>query len=337
MKSALLLVAIFCCHIATAQNAPNIRFKNNRFNGQQRTKYESLNYIDYIRDTLKAANLRDEIKVTFNKIKTGSDGEEDLKLRAGLIKKEAELKMIVNRKDSLWNEYVKNYLEFSPITLGFWQDRSQALYDLIYRDKNEKRFNLLTNTGFNIGNNTGSVYSEIVSGQMYIFRVSLGAMVASSSSKDSTKSKQEEAFQRLTTYGGNTVLTLEYPLIYAHSANNQALLLSRLITKGAADFPAFGTTSDKWAGNMSFGLDLYADVATSNNKIRFFTNLNWNKYYATSTFKNNLSLQNNDFSLGQLKVGLTFSNVSLSFIVATFSSEAALRNKNIIIGGQIHH
>jgi hypothetical protein len=162
-------------------------------------------------------------------------------------------------------------------------------------------------------------------------------MVASSSSTDSLKPKQEEAFQRLTTYGGNTVLKLEYPLLYAHSKNNQAILLSRLIAKGTADFPAFGTTSESWAGSASLGIDLYADIATSNNKIRFFTNFNWNGYYGTNTFEKNLNINNNKFYFGQLKFGLTFNNVSLSFIVATFSSESALENKNVIAGGQILH
>lgn len=241
------------------------------------------------------------------------------------------------RKDSLWNEYIKDYLEYSPATLGFWQSRSQALFDLIYHNDKEKRFDLLTNTGFNIGNNTGSIYSELVSGHMYIFRVSLGAMVASSSSSNSIQSKQEEAFQRLTTYGGNTVLSLEYPLLYAHTKNNQAIFLSRLISKGTADFPEFGTTSEAWAGSASFGIDLYADVATSNNKIRFFSNFNLNQYYGTTSFQENLGVDKDKFSFGQLKVGLTFSNVSLSFIVATFSSESTLKNRNIIAGGQILH
>jgi hypothetical protein len=172
---------------------------------------------------------------------------------------------------------------------------------------------------------------------MYLFRVSLGAMVASNSSTDSIQSKQEEAFQRLTTYGGNTVLTLEYPLIYAHTNNNQALLLTRLIAKGTADFPEFGTTSEDWAGSASFGIDIYGDIATRNNKIRFFTNINWSQYYGTNTFQENLGLETDKFSFGQVKVGLTFSDVSLSFIVATFSNLDALENRNVIAGGQILH
>ena len=344
MKSKLLLLTltILISNLIQAQNAPSIEIKGNNFYGlsfkkNEDNKYETLNYIDYTRDTLKIHNLKVEIKDLFEKIKKETDATKDKAYRQEKLEKEKELVKTEIRKDSLWNEYIKDYLEYSPATLGFWKSRSQALFDLIYHDDKEKRFDLLTNTGFNIGNNTGSIYSELVSGHMYLFRVSLGAMVASSSSTDSIQSKQEEAFQRLTTYGGNTVLTLEYPLLYAHTKNNQAIFLSRLIAKGTADFPEFGTTSEDWAGSASFGIDLYGDIATSNNKIRFFSNLSWNQYYGTNTFQENLGLENDKFSFGQLKVGLTFSNVSLSFIVATFSSEPTLKNRNVIAGGQVLH
>ena len=343
MKSKLLFLTftILISNLVCAQNAPSIEIKGNNFYGiilekNEENKYETLNYIDFTRDTLKIHNLKVEIKDLFEKIKKETDPSKDKAFRQQKLQKEKELVKTGIRKDSLWNEYVKEYVEYSPATLGFWKSRSQSLFDLIYHDDKEKKFDLLTNTGFNIGKNTGSIYSELVSGFMYVFRVSLGAMVASSSSTDSIQSKQEEAFQRLTTYGGNTVLTLEYPLLYAHTKNNQAIFLSRLIAKGTADFPEFGTNSDNdWAGSASFGIDLYGDIATSDNRIRFFSNLSWTKYNGSNKFKENLGLENSKFSFGQLKVGLTFSNVSLSFIVATFSSESTLKNRNVIAGGQI--
>jgi hypothetical protein len=342
MKSKLLLLtALFISQTIFSQNAPSIEIGTNSFSGKNLDKtnsyYETLNYIDYTRRVNEIEILKADITTIFGKIKVETDPTNDLKLRDELKKKEAELVEKEIEKDRLWNEYVKDYLENSQFTTKFGKSRTRALFDLIYHDDTEKRFNLLNNTGFNIGNNTGSIYSELVSGHMYLFRVSLGAMVASNSSTDSIQSKQEEAFQRLTTYGGNTVLTLEYPLIYAHTNNNQALLLTRLIAKGTADFPEFGTTSEDWAGSASFGIDIYGDIATRNNKIRFFTNINWSQYYGTNTFQENLGLETDKFSFGQVKVGLTFSDVSLSFIVATFSNLDALENRNVIAGGQILH
>jgi len=343
MKSNLLFLTFLLSlsQIIISQNAPSIEIGSNTFSGKNLDKtdnyYETLNYIDYTRRVSEIKTLKSEVTIILGKIKAETDPGEDLILRDQLLAKEKELVEKETEKDRLWNEYVKDYLENSQFTTKFGKSRTRALFDLIYHDDTEKRFNLLNNTGFNIGNNTGSIYSELVSGHMYLFRASIGVMVASNSSTDSIQSKQEEAFQRLTTYGGNTVLTLEYPLIYAHSNNNQALLLTRLISKGTADFPEFGTTSEGWAGSASIGIDIYADIATSNNKIRFFTNINWSQYYGTSTFKENLGIENNKFTFSQVKVGLTFSNVSLSFIIATFSNDDTLENRNIIAGGQILH
>lgn len=338
---ATLVFVLFFGTFLNAQNAPSINIKNNSFSSQnldrKNDRYRTLNYIDYTRDSLKVINLRKQIDTIYNLIAAHDDNTEPVELRNLYNQKKKELNTTEIAKDSLWNEYMKDELENDKVTWKFGKQRSKALFDLVYNDDTDKRFNLLNNTGFNIGRNTGSIYSELVSGQMYVFRVSLGAMISSSSSDSLGIAQKEEAFQRLSTYGGNTVLMIEYPLFYGHTKNNQAVALTRIIGKGTADFPEFGTTSDDWAGSASLGLDVYADVATSNNKIRFFTNLNMSYYMATGTFQQNLEISDDKFSFGQLKVGLTFSNVSLSFIISTFSSESVLRNRSVIAGGQILH
>ena len=353
------IFTLFCC-IQTlagiAQNAPSIKVGNNKYENEKlppfseiltsnnkanynakikRIDYETLNSIDYFRAIEEIEKKQKEINSLMVDIKKEKNNVDDAPLRIQKKTLEIEIDDLNKKKKIYWHNYVKEYIEYAPYTLGFWEARSNALYELIYTDNKDSAFKLLTNTGFNIGNNTGSVYSELVSGQMYIFRVSLGAMVASSSSNNEQEAIKQEAYQRLSTFGGNTVLSLEYPLLYAHTNNNQAIFLSRLIMKGTADFPQFGTKSENWAGSGSFQLDLYADVATSNNKIRFFANTNIGQYYGTKTFKTNLGLDNSTFNFGQAKVGITFNNISLSFIVATFSSQDILRNKNVIAGGQI--
>lgn len=345
MKTKLVLTILgfsffFSCSVL-GQNAPNFKVLDNKFSSINMKKidgkyYETLNYIDFKRKETEIDTLKAQIRRIFSQIQV-TYPQDDLHLRTQLKNKEDELKESEMAKDLFWNEYVKDYLEINNWTTGFWESRSRALFDLMYHENTDDRFYFLTNTGFNIGNNTGSIYSELVNGHMYIFRVSLGAMVASSSSTETSVATEEEAFQRLTTYGGNTVLTLEYPLIYAHTDNNQAILLTRFLTKGTADFPAFGTTSDEWAGSLSYGLDIYGDISTSNNEIRFFGNFNISQFMGTSTFKENLNISNDSFSFGQLKLGVMFSKVSLSFVVATFSSEENLRNRNVIAGGQVLH
>ncbi|GAA4280147.1 hypothetical protein [Gaetbulibacter aestuarii] len=251
---------------------------------------------------------------------------------------QSELKKFNFKQDSLYAIYVKDYLQYKRFNfLNFGSKRSRALFNIIYEDS-KNRFQVLNNTGFTFGNNAGSLYSELVSGNLGIFRVSLGSMISSSSSEDNDIAKEEEAFQRLASYGGNTVLTLEYPLAYIHSRNFQYNLISRFVAKGAADFPEFGTTTDDFAGSISFGLDVYADASLSNNALRFFMNFNTNRIFGTDTYQENLGIENSKFSFGQLSVGLILAeNIKLSFVVRSFSSESSLRNKNVILGGQILH
>lgn len=251
---------------------------------------------------------------------------------------QSELKILNKKQDSLYHIYTKDYLQNKRVNiLSFGAKRSEALFDFIYGNSG-KRFNVLNNTGFAFGDNTASLYSELVSGNLGVFRVSFGSIISSSSSEDSEIAKEEEAFQRLASYGGNTVLTFEYPLVYVHSRNNQYNLISRFIAKGSADFPEFGTTTDDFAGSGSFGLDIYADASLSNNALRFFMNFNIYKIFGTDTYQENLGIENSNFSFGQLTLGLVVAeNIKLSFIVTSFSSEKSLDNRNVILGGQILH
>lgn len=246
-----------------------------------------------------------------------------------------KIALIKNQQDSLYDLYTKDLLNYHNLNVAFGSKRSKAFFDMFYGNDGI-RFKALGNSGINFGNKTGAIYSELVSGNLGIFRVGLGSMVSSTNSNDTINAKQDEAYQRLVTYGGNTVLTIEYPLAYFHSNNNQYNFLSRAIAKGTADLPAFGTKTDKWAGSCSIGIDFYGDAALNNNNLRFFFNFNYNKIFGTDIYKNNLGIDNSKFMFGQLSFGLIFmENYKISFIVTTFSSEKSLQNRNIIAGGQV--
>lgn len=247
-----------------------------------------------------------------------------------------EIASIRKKQESLYNVYIKDFLLSKKVNVfNFGSIRSRVFFNYVYGNST-KRFKTLSNSGFNIGNNTGSVFSELVSGNLGLFRVSLGSMVSKNANSDSTKSKNEEAYQRLISYGGNTVLNFEYPLAYIHSNNHQYNLISRLVGKGTADFPAFGTTTEKWAGSASIGFDIYADASLDNDALRFFLNFNVKKIYGTDVFIDNLGIKNNNFNLGQFSLGLiVLENIKLSFMISTFGSEKSLNNKNVVIGGQI--
>jgi len=247
-----------------------------------------------------------------------------------------ELKKIASKQDSLYFLYTKDYLNFKKNNiLGFGPVRSRAFFDILYGNEGQ-RFKALGNAGINFGSNTASIYSELVSGNLGLLRVSLGSMISSNRNVNLNEAKEEQAYQRLVTYGGNTVLNFEYPLMYIHSRNNLYNLISRIIGKGTADLPAFGTSTEKFAGSGSLGIDFYGDASLSNNQLRFFFNFNVNKIYGTDVYRDNLGISNSNFTFGQLSLGLVFmENFKISFIVSTLSSEESLRNKNIVAGGQV--
>jgi hypothetical protein len=247
-----------------------------------------------------------------------------------------EIKSIDVKQDSLYFLYTRDYLKYKHNNiLNFGKLRSEAFFDMLYGDEG-KRFKALGNAGVYLGENSASIFSELVSGNLGLFRVSFGSMITNSKGDSAEGVKNEQAFQRLVTYGGNTVLNLEYPLMYVHSRNNQYNLITRLIAKGAADLPAFGTSTETWAGSGSFGIDIYGDASLSNNQLRFFFNLNANQIYGSDIYRSNLGISNTNFTFGQLSLGLVFlENFKISFILFTFSSEASLENKNVIAGGQV--
>lgn len=336
-------ITILLLTISLFSNAQSFKILDNptlgkNYKENDKGGYETLNNkaVDKLDAEITAKNK--EYQDTLDNIDFGSGDLSDATIESEQAKLDAiklEIKELKERRKFYRNEYVKEYLNYSKFTFGFWNERSQAFSEILY-DTGGKTFNLINNAGFNIGSNSGSVYTELVSGQLYIFRVSLGTLVSSSSDENIETATIDEAYQRLVTTGGNTVLKFEYPLLYSHASNNQWNIISRLIGKGTADFAEFGTKTDDWAGSGSFGLDVYADVATSNNNIRFYVNYNINKIFGTDSYVENLGIDNSNFSFGQLKLGLVFNkNISLSFVVATFSSEDSLRNRNVIAGGQI--
>lgn len=358
MKTKLLLtISILISTLTFAQNIPSFKIKDNptegkvfiadsitNKNGKKKfDHYETLSNIKMKRLKTLNKSQKADYQDALLKLSQNSDNQLDLtveeikKLEKILASTTDSISKLRPAIDSLSNEYVKEYLQYSTSTiLKFGPKRSRAFFDILY-DNGGKRFNVLNNTGFNIGNNSGSIYSELVSGNLSVLRVSLGTMISSSSSDSLSTAKQDEAYQRLVSNGGNTVLNLEYPLAYVHSRNNQFNFISRLKARGTADFPEFGTTTEEFAGSASLGIDFYVDAALTNNKLRFFGAFNYNQIYGTGEFSNNLGIESSNFSFGQLTLGLVFSNIKLSFIVATISSENSLENRNVIAGGQILH
>ncbi|MCA6068973.1 hypothetical protein JI747_017540 [Chryseobacterium sp. RG1] len=313
-------------------------------NGKNKNVYKTIEIIEYNYYSKEKENkkklltkITDELYIDSKASTSNKFDKAKIKAKADSIKiLETEISKIENTQDSLYMIYTKEFMATKNVNfLNFGVKKSQAFFDVVHGNTG-KTFRALGNTGLNFGNETASLYSEIVSANLGVMRVSLGAMIAKSSNKDSIAVKNNEAYQRLISNGGNTVLNFEYPLIYIHSKNNKYNFITTFNTKGTADIPAFGTSTSKWAGSGSFGLNLYGEATTNKNEISFFANFNMNMYFGTNTFRDNLGILNNNFTFGQLSAGLIFlQNFKISFIIATLTSEGNLRNRSVTVGGQV--
>lgn len=217
-------------------------------------------------------------------------------------------------------------------------DKLSKLFTILYGESN-----FLNQAGVTFGNNSGAIYTEIAGGRfLKNFRLSLGAMVSSTNSDTEEAEKVDDAYQRLVSYGGNTVLNIEYPWFFKHSDGFKANVLSRVFLKGTADIPALGTTTEDWAGSGSIGMNIYLDAATVNfdkdakagNEIKVFFDSNFSYVIGTDLYKENLGISNSKFLFGQLTAGFVYKSLKVSIIFATLSSEPELRKNKAIIGVQ---
>ncbi|WP_290876430.1 hypothetical protein [Flavobacterium sp.] len=329
MRTRLFLGMLWC--LGTMAYAQDFKFNKafaydaNSERGQSiYTAYKKA-YEKSIADLVAKRNaILNEINQEGTAISKVTDGEKEIK------KIESEIRELSTSLKTL-----NNTEDFKKKTFHafFGSPESDAFFNVMYSEERSV-INFLNNSGFNLGSKSGSVYTELASGNMSTVRLSLGTMVSNSAQEDVQEAKEEEAFQRLSTSGGNTVLTLEYPLLYWSTKDNQYNLISRFIGKATADFPAFGTQTSDFAGSLLAAVDVYVDASTSNGDIRLYANVNLSRIYGTEVYKENLGLDNANFNFGKITTGVVIKNkFNLSAMFKTFSSEDSLENRNVIIGG----
>jgi hypothetical protein len=239
--------------------------------------------------------------------------------------------------NSLKKEVPITYLNETLVTFPWNSDKVTNLFTTLYGEAN-----FLNQAGVTFGNNSGAIYTEIAGGRfLRNFRLSLGAMVSSTSGGTQEQERAADAYQRLVSYGGNTVLNIEYPWLYKYSKDWNVHVLSRFFFKGTADIPALGTTTEDWAGSCSLGVNFYADAATISiestkpgEEIKLFFDGNFSYIVGTDVYKENLGIKNNNFTFAQLTAGFVYKSLKVSVIFATLSSESALRKNKAVIGVQ---
>jgi hypothetical protein len=313
------------------------------YNGKKKAGFLTLTSIEYDRVMTKLQPLKKRRDALMTELETNSQDTAHLytdevyrRKQDSIVLLDQLISAMDEQSDSLFYECMRERVDYDKCTVFPDLLRARAVFDIVY-GTNRQRFRAMGNSGVQFGGNgTASIYSEVVSGNLGLIRVGFGTMLTSDDSGNDSTAQTDQAYQRLVTNGGNTILTLEYPLLYANGFNDQLNTIVRPIVKGTADLPAFGTSTDKWAGSLMFGLDVYADAALDNNQLRFFANMSTFYIRGTSVYQSNLAIASPDFSFGQLTLGLVFlENFKISIIVATWSTQAILRDRKAVIGGQV--
>ncbi|MDR6193305.1 hypothetical protein [Siphonobacter sp. SORGH_AS_0500] len=184
--------------------------------------------------------------------------------------------------------------------------------------------------GFN-NSKTNSAYVELISlVPSNIFRISLGTNIVQSSLKDSLKTSQEIALQKLTNGGGNIVLNISRPLAFKKLWNSSFILLNADIT--------FFTDIDKFnqdVYNPGWGMLINPnlDLRIYNSKIgdkdngdifRFGINTRWQKNIINNKYslKNEIDSEFRNLSIfsSGVYIGIAMFNIQINY---------NLYNKNI--------
>lgn len=176
---------------------------------------------------------------------------------------------------------------------------------------------------------TNSIYVEVASYiPNNILRIGLGTNVTQSSLNDSTKTKEEIAFQKITNGGGNIVLNLSRPLIYFDSFIKDAngFLVANIGLAGYADIenlnqdiynPGMGALF-----NTSFDFRIYNNPYSSNEKKKgnlFRIGLSGSFQYSLANEKyndkNNIDKMFNELAVTSIGgyIGLAMFNIQFTY------------------------
>lgn len=236
--------------------------------------------------------------------------------------------------DSLIIKKEEEHVSSNYFVYNFSPTRSKAFFNMIYDGKG-KMLNTVNSAGINFGNKTGSIYSEVASGNFGLIRATIGTMLTNSSKTDSVVVKEETAYQKLASMGGNVVLNLEHPVLFLNSKGSLYTMIVRAIGKGTTDIPAFENQTTGFAGSVQGGLDVYGHVASDNGQIRAYSSISFSIVKGSKEFHDNLDIARKRLFFGQITAGVVLlDRIRVSFSLLSFGSDASIRNKKVIIGGQ---
>lgn len=252
----------------------------------------------------------------------------DLNISKSKIQEFSEELAIVNNQINLvqTNLSVFQIIEKRFHWVGFNYNLNQVFNKIMYSDDQANTFRSLASSGLNVGSNTGSIYSDIFSGPVSYVFLRFGSIVANSTSDDSQLAMNESAIQRLSMYGGNTSISMDYPVLWVRSKRNTVNAIFSLHTKGVGDFSPLSETDNKINAAFSWGCEVFADLSDPNKNVRLMGQLIVNRYHGSQSFADNLTFKSRDFWFNQCVLGIVIKETVKISLVLPLNIKNLLRD-----------
>ena len=173
-----------------------------------------------------------------------------------------------------------------------------------------------------------AIYSELFSDYFGPVRFGFGALVTGGENEANKRETlppnaqdNVEALQRLLNGGGNSVISLAYPLIQWRDAAWTRGIRILAAPKYALDIPALGSSVDRYSANADMGIEASAHWAGHSQNIALFFQTRIGYVIGNRAFKDSLRCENN-FMVTQMNFGIAFRNTfKLSYSIHNISND----------------
>jgi len=167
---------------------------------------------------------------------------------------------------------------------------------------------------YNTDSEKFAIFSELFSDYFGPLRFGFGALVTGGENEANERETlspiiqdNAEALQRFLNGGGNSVISLAYPLIQWRDAAWTRGIRILAAPKYALDIPALGSNVNRYSSNAELGLEASAHWAGHSQNIALFFQTRVGYVIGNRAFKESLRSDNN-FIVTQMNFGIAFRN-----------------------------
>lgn len=233
-------------------------------------------------------------------------------------------------KSQLQNKKISDY---DPVSFLPGNYEANDILEYLYSTNKENILDL-SSIGIELGEDVVSLYSDIASGNTGAFRFTAGTMIANSQDTNKTVSDTKETKRGFTTYGGNFVITGQYPLLFTSDQSN--LFYMNFNTRLTTDLPENSIGKSDIPLRFNFGFDIFGNVDLIEDKLRLqmYTQTTFN--FVNSELKNQLNFTKNTVFHMTMAAGVVYDNsIRIFFNAQSLSSEPLLRGTDFRVNIQL--